>query len=88
MANRLKKLREEIKLLERQKELLETIVELKKLADEYNKSHPQTIPYPAPYPIYPQPYNPWEPYTWISTGTQYELGCSGNSCTLTGGDDG
>jgi len=48
-----KKLKEEIKLLERKVELLEKYLELQRAADEYNKLRPV-------YPIYPQPTYPWD----------------------------
>ena len=48
-----KKLKEEIKLLERKVELLEKYLELQRAADEYNKLIPT-------YPIYPQPTYPWD----------------------------
>jgi hypothetical protein len=63
-----KKLKEEIKLLERKIELMEQWTELQRLADEYNKkvplypSYPVYPVYPVPdrYPFYPQPIYPWD----------------------------
>lgn len=68
--NKIEELQEEIKLLERKKQLLEDIVELKKLADEHYKEY---VPYPI-YPIYPSPTYPnipwYRPYeVWCDTGT-------------------
>ena len=54
-----KKLKEEIKLLERKIELMEQLTELQRMADEYNKKVPIYPLYPT-YPVYPQPFYPWE----------------------------
>ena len=60
-----KKLKEEIKLLERKLELMEQYNELKRMADEYNKKVSLYPSYPAPVypkPIYPNTYPWWQTY--------------------------
>lgn len=82
MPDRLKQLEKEIKLLEKQKTLLEMIIELKKLAKDY----PEYRPTPYPWRVYPQtpiPNNPpWNNPNWPG----YTFVCDSITDCVCGGD--
>lgn len=53
-------LKEKIRLLERQKELEEDLIELKRLSKDL---YPQPQIVPMPYPVYPEPCPPYQPWS-------------------------
>lgn len=56
MAETLEQLKQRVKLLEKEKLLLEQIKQLRDILDKNHIDIPAPQPYPVPYPVYPQPY--------------------------------